>query len=917
MHRFITAAILFTVTTSHAAPITASALGLTRDLAVQAALRAAVEQGTGVALGSQTLIKNYQTVSDHILTKSAGYISGYEVIADSVSFGLRAVTVRAEVSQGALERDLAAQKILVESAGNPRLIVLLDEYNEGAPSLEKTAAQVVAEILVKKGFTVLDEKQYQANAAAITSSSADPKALATAGFRSGADLVVRGTVSAAKATPTQIYGRQFYSVPIQFNARVVRTDNAQEIASVTQTVRKNSQTEFSAAQFGLTKGGEAVAEALIAQLLAYWQSTAFNENTIELAVTGCTAQNLRQVTDSLARIEGVRSTRLRFLEGTTALYDIAMAGSAQTLRAGIEKHLPKAALTLVTGARLGIDLGGKSTAVSYEYTPPAFEITGLSFADIFPSRLGSYARDTLATLTLTSSAPVDNVRISVSEPALFPAPAGRTVSKLPAGSTALGVAAVPASAPCMAATTPKTLYGSVSVSAKTGGREITRILTAPLLLQDRGAMDWNVPEALAGFVTPRDPAVLTFARGAVRQLPTGADRLESLAEGLAVFESMRAAGFRYVKDPAAVPGALVLDRVQFPAESFTTLTGDCDDLTVLYAALLSSLGIDCAALVYRDHVQPLFSTGLPAKNRTVVSADTAQTVIWRDEVWIPVEATALGESFADAWRTAAAEYGNALAAGTPVTVVDFVQAWNRYPAVDPGIPARETRVADTATVAASLRALDAVQATVRSAVLEKLATQGTPAARRTAAMLLVRDGRYSDAARAFESLAATGDFHDASDAASALLLAGDVEEASARLDGLFTKEKNPRVGVNRALARYARAVDAAGMDEFVETLREAAAAGAHGTSLLKLLGLPDETAAGVRAAGPAAVKPQTVDRRKLQELIRARVLSQQPTASGGSNAVIMTAFGGIRGADPLQTAKLADLLCFFAEERAP
>ena len=80
---------LFTITDSFAETETVTADGMaglqdnqaiSRDNAVNDALRKAVEQAVGLMLSSETLVENSQIVSDNIFSKTQGYIKKYKIV---------------------------------------------------------------------------------------------------------------------------------------------------------------------------------------------------------------------------------------------------------------------------------------------------------------------------------------------------------------------------------------------------------------------------------------------------------------------------------------------------------------------------------------------------------------------------------------------------------------------------------------------------------------------------------------------------------------------------------------------------------------------------------------------------------------------------------------------------------------------
>ncbi len=81
-------------------------VGLTLDQATFDALRRAVEKETKVLVQTSTMIRNGVLIDDVILTKSSGYVSGYEIREQRTQDGKVVVKVLAQVDQGKLEKDL-------------------------------------------------------------------------------------------------------------------------------------------------------------------------------------------------------------------------------------------------------------------------------------------------------------------------------------------------------------------------------------------------------------------------------------------------------------------------------------------------------------------------------------------------------------------------------------------------------------------------------------------------------------------------------------------------------------------------------------------------------------------------------------------------------------------------------------------
>jgi ligand-binding sensor domain-containing protein len=235
--------------------------------------------------------------------------------------------------------------------------------------------------------------------------------------------------------------------------------------------------------------------------------------------------------------------------------------------------------------------------------------------------------------------------------------------------------------------------------ALAGERKESESTHAVTVIEKHG-MVWEEPERIGLYVTHLDEAVERFARDTVRAFKEEertAIVYDNLLRAIELFDALAAHGVRYVADPGnpyggIVPGRPVLDTVRLPRETLRLRTGDCDDLAVLYAALLENIGIDTALVDLSDHVLVMFDTGLTARSAGQLARDPGLLhVDGKGRVWIPVEVTLVGRSFSAAWESAAATL-----AGRKYELIVTKTAWKKYaplrlraPAPDIAAPAAE------------------------------------------------------------------------------------------------------------------------------------------------------------------------------------------------------------------------------------
>lgn len=203
------------------------------------------------------------------------------------------------------------------------------------------------------------------------------------------------------------------------------------------------------------------------------------------------------------------------------------------------------------------------------------------------------------------------------------------------------------------------LTGEIIVNYVARGRPAEQRHSVSYDLQDRSALTWDDDRKVAAFITPRDGAMQNYA-SFVRRIIRDAevDGLnERLQVAMGVYYALKEYGIFYQPDPTSPftevqENPFLVDSVSVPRDTLRRISGDCDDLSVLYATLLETVGIPTAIITAPGHVYVAFNTGLSADQYRLVHPNRDMTMIRDDEIWIPVEITLVGiAGFLEAWQT--------------------------------------------------------------------------------------------------------------------------------------------------------------------------------------------------------------------------------------------------------------------------
>ncbi len=206
-------------------------------------------------------------------------------------------------------------------------------------------------------------------------------------------------------------------------------------------------------------------------------------------------------------------------------------------------------------------------------------------------------------------------------------------------------------------------------------------ITQPMTIYGKNAIVWGESDMVGSFVTPKDNVLSDFVRTAINENKPR-DRIinNSLLTAMTLFDVFGAHGIRYEADPNTPYSKLSdtsVDYVQFGRETLKVKSGDCDDLSVLMSASLENLGIETAILDVPGHLLMMFNTGLPEAKRSQISLDDDLLALRDGMVWVPVEATMIGQSFAEAWAEGARKY-HKYEASHQLKVTTLAQAWKEY-----------------------------------------------------------------------------------------------------------------------------------------------------------------------------------------------------------------------------------------------
>lgn len=324
-------------------------------------------------------------------------------------------------------------------------------------------------------------------------------------------------------------------------------------------------------------------------------------------------------------------------------------------------------------------------------------ISGLEIGEVFPVLYKYYEDHPFGTATIenTSDEPIEALRVELLVEGYMDAPMSCPAPEELVSGESIDVDLYALFSERVLNVTEGTkLTAKVICNYSVGDKSYRQEATDTLQVYARNEVTWDDTRKAAAFVTTRDPLVLQLARNSTGWAeaigPAAVNRNLRIAMG--IHETLRLYGMSYISDPstpyeAFSQNATAVDFLQFPRETLLYRTGDCDDLSILYSALLQSLNIDTAFVTTPGHIFVAANLGVDAREARQRFTRVDDLIFIDEEAWLPIEVTALQSSFLDAWAQGAREWREA----TNRQTGDFVpirQAWNEYRPV--GLPAGET-----------------------------------------------------------------------------------------------------------------------------------------------------------------------------------------------------------------------------------
>jgi hypothetical protein len=323
-----------------------------REAAISESLVLAVALMTEDILEVNSLVEYFPQVNQIIYTEPKNFVLDYKVLTETESGKLYRVLVKARVAGEKIARQLSNADILRAKVKRPAVLFLISEQNlqQDTPrywwgkqmdGFESIAEATMVDILEARGFPIVDHRGAGigklTDPGAVTTPALSDESAIDIGNRLKADVIIMGT-SVASPT-TSIMGDNLKSFKAILNARVLRTQNGEELANISRTSVTANIDESTGGREALTMVATLVGDDLAIQLDAAWRRLADQPSQVEVFVEGTgNLANFVKFRRALTSISGVGGIRVKEIKPNETTLIIDYKGNVEELAAALMRQ---------------------------------------------------------------------------------------------------------------------------------------------------------------------------------------------------------------------------------------------------------------------------------------------------------------------------------------------------------------------------------------------------------------------------------------------------------------------------------------------------------------------------------------------------------------------------------------------------
>ena len=312
-------------------------------------------------------------------------------------------------------------------------------------------------------------------------------------------------------------------------------------------------------------------------------------------------------------------------------------------------------------------------------------------------------------------------------------------------------------------------------------------------------MNWSDPNSIAAFISPSDETILELSKfaGATAKSNLRSGLNSKLQTTIYMTELFGSLGIQRIADKVSPyvtshGDTTKNDYIQYPFQTLTYMSGDSDELGIVFASLLEAVSVDAALIPVENDFIVAAELGLSAKGVEGLFADPDQLVIIGDEYYLPLSANNLGKGFNAAWKTGSRQLRAEMEKKTPDFVI-LKDAWQSYPPLGLSVKRNVAKPSSASLIARASRELesftsDNIRPKIRASEALVSSGKATDDDRIALGLLYVRAGDTASAAAIFRPLSDKGNITAMNNLANIYILQKDFSSAKRLYEKVLEKD---------------------------------------------------------------------------------------------------------------------------------
>lgn len=330
-------------------PITAEAdfsgdLAATEKEFKRQVCRKAIEEGVGVAVSSNSIVRNFELVADEITTEAKGIISEekWGPIIDGPTGSTKKITLTAKVSKNIADLEKAACTV-IKANHNPKVaLVFVEKVGDSDKWVTERGLieAMFTDAFINSCFTLVESG---VKVTEVSASGDLPQATINEIVKNAdAQYVVLGQGKIMKADARQALGdTAMNSYSVSASLKLINTANNNIEAVATKQVQVLGISPEVAVSFRgqgpkKTQLINTIMDELVEKVTTRWSSEMTNASTVQVKIEGvpnyAAAKAFRELAEKVLKAK----VEQRSVSGGRASFDIDVDGGADALAAGLE-----------------------------------------------------------------------------------------------------------------------------------------------------------------------------------------------------------------------------------------------------------------------------------------------------------------------------------------------------------------------------------------------------------------------------------------------------------------------------------------------------------------------------------------------------------------------------------------------------